>query len=169
MDTHQIAFQGKQFPLSGKQLKVGDQVPDFKLTGTDMIDFSSADFLGKPLIIAVVPSIDTPHCSIETKRFDAEAAKFKDKLVILSVSMDLPFAQKRWCTQEGVSNIVSGSDFRIRKFGETFGVTIADWGILSRAVFVADKSGKLVYVEYCPEVSQEPEYEAAIAAAEKVL
>jgi thiol peroxidase len=161
---HSVSFHGQTLTLLGRQVKEGDTLPDFTLTGTDMTDFRVDKFNGKNLIICAVPSLDTPVCSLETKHFNQEAEKLGDGVAVLTVSMDLPFAQKRWCGAEGVSNVTTGSDYKYRTFGEAFGVLIQEWGLLSRAVFVSDKSGKVVYSEYVPEVSSEPNYEAALQA-----
>ncbi len=164
---HQTTFKGAPLALGGKPLKVGDMLPPFKLTGSDMQDVRSDTFKGKPLVIAAVPSLDTPTCAIETKRFNEEVAKHQKSFTVLTVSMDLPFAQKRWCGTEGVENVVTASDFKYREFGPAFGVAITDWGLLARAVFVADASGKLTHVEYVAKVEEEPDYGAALKALDR--
>lgn len=159
-----ISFKGSELTLKGNELKVGDKLPTFTLTGNDMGDLKSQDFAGKKLLISVVPSLDTPVCAIQTKRFNEELAKLGNDVAVLTVSMDLPFAQKRWCGAEGMEAVVTASDYKYRTFGETFGAFISEWGLLARAVFVADKEGKITYTEYVPEVSSEPKYESALAA-----
>lgn len=160
-----ISFKGEALKISGKELKVGDTFPAFTLTNTDMGDLSSDSLKGKTVIFTTVPSLDTPTCAIETKRFNTEAAKLGDNVKILAVSMDLPFAQKRWCGAEGVENVIPLSDYKYRTIGEKFGVMIDSWGLLARGVFVADKNGKITHVEYVQSISDEPNYDAALSAA----
>ncbi len=157
-------FKGEDLTLMGNVLKVGDTVPQFTVTGNDMADLSSKSLAGKTMIISAIPSIDTPVCAIETKRFNDEVSKMANPPVVLTVSMDLPFAQKRWCGSEGVTAVITASDYKHRNFGEAFGVHIKEWGLLSRAVFVVDKSGKIVHAQYVPEVSSEPDYESVMDA-----
>ena len=159
--TRTTNFKGAPLTISGSEVKVGQALPEFKVTGVDMADVTSAEFTGKRVVILSVPSIDTPVCSVEAKRFNEEAAKLGADVKILTVSRDLPFAQKRWCGAEGVENIVMGSDYKYRSFGDNFGVLIDDWQLLSRAVIVANEKG-MTYVEYVPEISQEPNYSAAL-------
>ena len=115
------------------------------------------------MLIASVPSLDTPVCAIETKRFSEEISKLGPDVACLVVSLDLPFAQKRWCGAEAVENIVTGSDYKYRSFGEDFGVYIQDMGLLARAIFLADKEGKIQHVEYIPDISEEPNYQAVLS------
>lgn len=144
-------------------------MPSFVLTGQDMADISSSTFAGKPLVLSVVPSLDTPVCSVQTKRFNQEAAALGDKVSILTVSMDLPFAQKRWCGAEGASNMRTGSAYKHREFGSAFGCFIKEWGLLCRAVFVVNAAGKVTYCEYVPEISAEPNYDSALKALSATL
>ena len=167
--TTKVTFKGSPLTVLGTPLKVGDKAPGFTLTATDMSDISSTSFAGKVLILSVVPSVDTPTCSLQTKRFNKEASELGKDVSILTVSMDLPFAQKRWCGAEGVTNITLGSDFKYRKFGEAYGAFLKEWGLLARALFVVDKGGKIAYVQYVPEVSSEPEYEGALKKVRELL
>lgn len=153
-------FQGKPLTLLGQELKVGQKMPNFKVTANDMSDLTNKDFAGKKLIIVTVPSLDTSVCSKESKTFNDQAASFGDGVTVLVISRDLPFAQKRWCGAEGVENIKTVSDYKYRTFAESFGVLIEDWQLLSRAIFVADSAGVLEYVEYVPEIAEEPNYQA---------
>jgi thioredoxin-dependent peroxiredoxin len=157
-------FKGSKIALAGKELKVGDKFPAFQLVSTDMADLSSGEFEGKNLLVIVVPSLDTPICSTEAKRFNTEATNLSPDLKILVVSRDLPFAQKRWCGAEGVENLQTASDYKYRTFGEQTGTLITDWQLLSRAIFVVNAAGTIQHVEYVPEVSAEPNYEKAISA-----
>lgn len=164
-----ITFKGTDtLHLEGSELKVGDRLPSFKLVGTDMQDLTNSSFAGKKLVVSIVPSLDTPVCSVETKRFNEMATNLADDVAILTASMDLPFAQKRWCGAEGVERVVVGSDYKYHSFGTAFGALIKEWGLLSRAVFVADKEGKVKYVEYVPEVSAEPDYDKVLAAVKSL-
>ena len=164
-----INFKGNRAAIVGPALKTGVKLPQFKLTGTDMADLTNQSFSGKVLVISVIPSIDTPVCALQTKRFNKEASELSDNAVILTVSMDLPFAQKRWCGAEGIDRVVTASDYKYRTFGETFGVLLKDLGLLTRAVFIADASGNVTYVDYVSDVGQEPDYEAALGQIRKLL
>lgn len=163
--TRTTNFKGAPLELLGKEIKVGDTAPSFTVTGADLKDIPSSSFFGKPLILSLIPSIDTSVCAIETKRFSDEMKKLGDAVECLTVSMDLPFAQKRWCAAEGVSNIKLASDFKYREVGTAFGAVIKDWGTTSRAVFVIDPQGKIAHAQYVPEISHEPNYNAVIDAA----
>ncbi len=168
-DNKNITFKGSPLTILGKALKVGDTLPTFTLTANDMSDLSSTAFADKPVIVSVVPSVDTPVCSIQTKRFNQEAGELGSKVAILTVSRDLPFAQKRWCAAEGVENLTLASDYKHQAFGEAFGAFIKEWGLLARALFVADKTGKLVHVEYVSDVSSEPDYSVALQKVRELL
>ena len=158
-----ITFKGERLELQGQGLREGDRLPSFVLTGPDMADVKSSSVAGKVLVISCVPSLDTPVCAVQTKRFNTAALNLASTVTILTVSMDLPFAQKRWCGAENVQRIMLGSDFKYRSFGPAFGVFIPAWGLLSRAVFVADPTGLIVHVEYVDEISSEPDYPAVLA------
>ena len=161
------AFKGEAVNLTGPELKVGDDAPDFTLQGTDMQDVTFEDFLSKTLIIASVPSLDTSVCALEAKRFNEEVAE-EERVECLMVSMDLPFAAKRFCGAEGADNIHAASDHREASFGKAYG-TLIEGGpldrVLTRAIFVVGPAGQIKHVEYCAEISEHPDYEAALAAA----
>ncbi|WKZ57946.1 MAG: thiol peroxidase [Bdellovibrionota bacterium] len=161
--NQKITFQGKPLRVTGREVHEGDPMPAFKLTGVDMSDIDSASFKGKVLVLSVVPSLDTSTCALQTKRFNQEAEKLSPSVQILTVSMDLPFAQKRWCGAEGATRIMTGSDYKYRGFGETFGVYWTDMALLARAVFVVDKGGVVRHVEYVANLSDEPDYAAVLA------
>ena len=163
-----ITLKGNPVTLSGDAVAEGSVVPDFQLTGNDLSDLSINSFQDKVVIISTLPSLDTPVCSIETKRFNEEVQSLSD-VVVLAVSRDLPFTQKRWCGAEGVEDVVTASDHKHRTFGKAFGVDIEDVGILARAVFVVGKDGKVAHVEYVPEIADEPNYDAAIEAAKNLV
>ncbi|MFH5803893.1 thiol peroxidase [Alienimonas sp. DA493] len=162
-----VTFKGDPVTLSGPELKVGDKAPDFTLQAADLSDVTLSTDAGKSRIVAVVPSLDTSVCSKETKTFN-DAAKSDSGLTIYSVSADLPFALKRWCAAEGVESVKALSDHRTAGFGEAYGVKISGGPldrVLCRAVFVIGPDDTLKHVEYCSEIAEEPNYDAAIAAA----
>jgi thiol peroxidase len=153
--------------LAGPQLKAGDKAPDFKLQNNALEDVTLNTFAGKTLIVASVPSLDTPVCHAETKRFNEEAAKLSN-VAVLVVSMDLPFGQKRWCGAEKAENVVTLSDHRAGKFAESYGVLISGGPLdrcLARAIFVVGPDGRLRHVEYVKVITEHPDYAAALAKA----
>ncbi len=158
-----ITFKGEPVEIAGTELHVGQVVPDFSLIAADMQEVSLSAFSGKVLVISAVPSLDTPVCSVETKRFNKEAASFSDDVAIVTVSRDLPFAIGRWCGAEGVEQVVCLSDYKHRTFGESFGCVWKGAELLSRAVFVVDTAGKIQYVDYVAEITEEPDYEPVLA------
>lgn len=164
-----ITMHGNPLTLLGKELKVGDKAPDFELLDNDLKVVKLSAFRNKVLVISSVPSLDTPVCDMETRRFNEEAGKLGDKVAILTVSMDLPFAQKRWCGAAGVERVTTLSDHRDAKFGEAYGVLIKGLRLLARVVFVVDKNGVVQYIQVVKEVTKEPDYEAVIAAVKKLL
>jgi thiol peroxidase len=164
-----ITMRGTPQKVEGATVVEGSQLPQYTLTGADLADVTNASFEGKVLVLVAIPSIDTPVCAVETKRFNEAASDLSGDVVIASVSRDLPFALKRWCAAEGVSRVVSLSDYKHRTFGKAFGVELPELGILARAVFIADKTGKVVHVDYVSEIGQEPDYEAALSAIRKCL
>lgn len=146
----------------GPELKAGDQAPDFKLINTDLKPVMLVDSKGKTRLISVVPSIDTPVCDLQTKRFNQEASKFSANVTVITVSMDLPFAQARWCGLAGADKVQMLSDYQGHAFGEAYGVLIKELQLLSRAVFVVGPDDKVKYVEYVKEITQPPDYEKAL-------
>ncbi|CAM3529561.1 MULTISPECIES: thiol peroxidase [Brevibacillus] len=162
----QGAFQFKgPVTLVGPEIKVGDTAPDFTVVANDLSAVSLADSKGTVRIISVVPSLDTGVCDAQTRRFNEEAAKL-DGVTILTVSVDLPFGQKRWCGAAGIEKVQTVSDYKDLSFGTAYGVLIKEFRLLSRAVFVVDANDKVVYAEYVPAAGEHPNYEAAIAAAQ---
>jgi thiol peroxidase len=162
--NEKITMKGSPLKVEGRCVEEGMPLPAFTVTGADMADVTNATFAGKVVVLVSIPSIDTPVCAVETKRFNKEAVSLSQDVVIATVSRDLPFALKRWCAAEGVDRVVSLSDYKYRSFGKAFGVELPDLALLARAVFVADKSGKVVHVDYVTEVADEPDYAAALAA-----
>lgn len=162
-------FQGNPLTLIGPEVKVGDAAPDFALTANDLSPATLADYAGKVVVIAAVPSLDTPVCDMETRRFNSEAAALGDDVVILAVSMDLPFAQARWCGAANVEAVKTLSDHKDASFGENWGALIKELRLLTRAVFVIGKDGKVAYVEYLGEITEEPNYDGALAAVKGLV
>jgi thiol peroxidase len=167
--TGSITFQGNPLTLLGSELKVGDKAPDFELLDNDLGPVNLSSFGGKVCVISSVPSLDTPVCDMETRRFNEEAGKLGDHVSILTVSMDLPFAQKRWCGAAGVEKVTTLSDHRDAKFGENYGVLIKELRLLARAIFVVDQEGVIQYIQLVKEVTEEPDYDAVIAAVGKLV
>lgn len=159
-----VTFQQEPVTLLGTEVKVGDQAPDFTVLSNDLKEVSLQEYKGKVKLIAAVPSIDTGVCSTETKRFN-EAADKIGNVQVLTISMDLPFAQQRWCAANGIKNLDTLSDHRGASFGENYGVLIKELRLLARAVFVIDSSDKVTHVEYVNEVTDHPDYDAALTAA----
>lgn len=155
--------------LVGPELKPGDKAPDFSLLNGKLESFSLKDFAGKPLLISVVPSLDTGVCSRQSVRFNQEAAALGDAATVLTVSADLPFAQVRWCGANDATNAQFLSDFRDMAFGQAYGTFIKGVRLDSRAVFVVDAQGTVRYAEYVPTAGQEPNYDAALAAVKEAL
>jgi len=161
-----ITFKGNAVTLLGNEVKVGDKAPDFKVLANDLSEVTLGDSKGQVRLISVVPSIDTGVCDAQTRRFNEEASKL-DNVKILTVSVDLPFAQKRWCAAAGIDNVQTVSDHRDLSFGEAYGVAIKELRLLARAVFVVDSSDTVTYVEYVSEATNHPNYEAAVEAAKQ--
>jgi len=164
-----ITFKGNPFTLLGPELKVGDKAPDFAVVDNGLAPVSLAGSAGKIRIISSVPSLDTPVCDTETRRFNQEAAGLPGDVVVLTISLDLPFAQKRWCGAAGIDKVTTLSDYRDRSFGLNYGVLIKELLLLSRAIFVVDAQGVIRYIQIVPEVTSEPDYAAVMAAAKALL
>ncbi len=162
-----VTMRGNPMTLVGPELKPGQKAPNFTLIGKDMKPVTLEDFKGKVKIIASVPSLDTPVCDAETRRFNEEAAKLPGDVQVLTVSMDLPFAAARWCGAAGVNNVTTLSDWRGAQFGQAYGTLIKELHLDTRAVFVVDKNDQLVYVEYVKEVANQPNFDAVLEAARK--
>jgi thiol peroxidase len=162
-----ITFKGNPLTLLGPELKPGDKAPDFEVVDKTMQPVTLAKTTGAVRIFSIVPSLDTPVCDMQTKRFNEESAK-AGNLTIYTISMDLPFAQARWCSSFGVDNVVMLSDHRNGSFGLAYGTLIKEWRILSRAIFVLDQNDVIRYVEYVKGVADHPNYEAALAKAREL-
>ena len=162
-----VTFKGNPVTLSGPEVRTGQAAPSFAAVDVSLQPVKLADGRGKVVILSSVPSLDTPVCDTETRRFNQEAAKLGG-VEVWTISMDLPFAQKRWCAAAGVNAVKTLSDFRDRSFGQSYGVLIKEGplaGLDARAVFVIDKDGTVRHVEYVKEITTEPNYEAALSAA----
>ena len=164
-----ITFKGNPMTLLGTELKVGDKAPDFTVVDTTLAPVNLTTHTGKIRIISAVPSLDTPVCDTETRRFNQEAAGLPENVVVLTISLDLPFAQKRWCGAAGIERVVTLSDYRDRSFGQNYGVLIKELLLLARCIFVVDAQGIIRYIQQVPEVTSEPDYAAVIAAAKSLL
>lgn len=170
--TGVVSFKGNPMTLVGEELKVGAIAPQFRLLDATLspVTLADADFKGKVKIVSTVPSLDTPVCDIETRRFNQEAVALTGSdLVVLTVSLDLPFAQKRWCGAAGVDRVIVASDYMDRAFGEAYGVLIKELKLLARAVFVIDQGNVVRYVQIVPEIGKEPDYAAALEVAKGLL
>ena len=164
-----ITMKGNPLTLIGKQPKIGGPAPDFEVLDNDLQPVSLSSFQGKVLVITSVPSLDTPVCDMETRRFNEEAGMLGSDVTILVISMDLPFAQKRWCGAAGVDKVTSLSDHLSASFGEAYGVLIKELRLLSRAIFVVDGDGIVQYVQFVKEVTDEPDYDAVLKALKKLV
>ena len=164
-----ITMKGNPLTLMGRSLKVGDRAPDFTVVDNNLSPVNLATYKGKVCVLSSVPSLDTPVCDMETRRFNQEASGLGSNVAILTISMDLPFAQKRWCGSAGVDKVVTLSDHRDASFGTSYGVLIKELRLLARAVFVLDRSGVIQYIEIVKELTQEPNYEAVLTAVKKLV
>ena len=164
-----ITFKGNPFTLLGPELKVGEKAPDFVVVDNSLTPVTLASSAGKIRIISAVPSLDTPVCDTETRRFNQEAAGLPGDVLVLTVSLDLPFAQKRWCGAAGIDKVITLSDYRERSFGQSYGVLIKELLLLTRAIFVVDAADTIRYIQIVPEVTSEPDYAAVISAVKGLL
>jgi len=168
-DERSITWRGSTVHLSGNEIKAGDKAPDCELLANDLTPVRLSSYQGKIRIISSIPSLDTPVCDMETRKFNDMAAKMHPDTVILTVSMDLPFAQKRWCGAAGVDKVVTLSDHRSGEFGRAYGVMIDERRLLARAVFLVDREGRVQYEQVVGEIADEPDYEAILKALEKIV
>lgn len=163
-ETDNLVKAGNKFvTLLGNQVKEGEQAPDFKVVNDSFAPVKLSDFKQKPVLISVVPSLDTGVCSLQTKRFNEEVANLPQNVVMLTISNDLPFAQKRFCKAENIDKVKVLSDAVWREFGANYGLLIKDMGLLTRAIFIIDEHGKVAYKELVANISQHPNYENALA------
>ncbi|WNF36058.1 thiol peroxidase [Bacillaceae bacterium IKA-2] len=163
-----VTFKGNPITLLGNEVKVGDKAPNFVVLANDLSPFTLESLQDKVTIISVVPSIDTGVCDAQTRRFNEAAAQLEG-VNIITVSVDLPFAQKRWCGAAGIDKVQTLSDHRELSFGQAFGVAIEELRLLARAVFVVNQQGDVTYAEYVSEATDHPNYDAPVAAAKELL
>jgi len=163
-----VTFKGNPLALAGKTPAVGERAPDFAAVANDLSEVKLSSLRGKVCVVLTVPSLDTPVCNLEARRFNAEAGKLGQAVAVVVVSMDLPFAQARWCGAADAKNIQTWSDYRYASAGEALGVLIKELRLLARAVFVLDREGKVAYEQVVPEMTHEPDYAAALAAVKKL-
>ena len=167
--TGMITMKGGPLTLIGEEVKVGDPAPDVEVLDNGLSPVKLSSFSGKICVISSVPSLDTPVCDMETRRFNEEAGKLGADVAILTISMDLPFAQKRWCGAAGVDKLTTLSDHRDAAFGEAYGVLIKELRLLARAVFVVDREGRIQYIQLVRELTEEPDYEPVLDAVKKLI
>ncbi|MHC4226687.1 MAG: thiol peroxidase [Planctomycetota bacterium] len=163
-----VTFEGNPLTLTGETPKFGGPAPDFEVLGNDLSAVKLSGLRGKTCVICSVPSLDTPVCDTEVRKFNESATSLGDDVVVLAISMDLPFAQARWCGAAGVNNVQTLSDHRDAAFGNGYGILIEELRLLARAVFVVDKEGTIRYIEVVDELTNEPDYEAALEAVREL-
>ncbi len=166
--TGLVTMKGDELTLVGDAVGIGQKAPDFEVVANDLSTVRFSSFFGKICVISSVPSLDTLVCDTMTRRFNEEAGKLGDDVVVLTISMDLPFAQKRWCGSAGIENVQTLSDHHDASFGKAFGVLIKELRLLARAVFVVDNESIIRYVQIVPELTNEPDYEAALNAVKQL-
>lgn len=164
-----VTLHGNPLTLMGREIKVGDKAPDFEVLDNDLKPVKFYSLPKKVYVLASVPSLDTPTCDLETRRFNQEAANLSSDIALLTISMDLPFAQKRWCGAAGADRIKTLSDHREASFGLAYGVLIKELRLLARAVFVVDAAGLVQYTQLVKELSQEPDYEEVLRALSSIV
>ncbi len=164
-----ITMHGNPLTLLGSEVRIGDTAPDAALLDNDLNPVNISSYKGKICVISSVPSLDTPVCDIETRRFNQEAGELGEDVTILTVSMDLPFAQKRWCGTAGVERVITLSDYRDASFGNSYGMLIKELRLLARAVFVLDREGIVRYIQVVNELSEEPDYSEIIEEIKKLV
>lgn len=169
MENRTVLFGGNPLALSGNRVKVGDKAPEFTVIDNGLKPVKLADFKGKVKLISIFPSIDTSVCSIQNHKFNSEAGAYGDKVAFLAISIDLPFALKRFCGAEGINNLQTLSDHRDADFGNKYGFLIKDLRLLARGVVIIDKDDIIRYIEVVPNVGQEPNYDDALKALKILL
>jgi thiol peroxidase len=167
--TGTATFKNNPITLVGPELKVGDKAPDFQVNKDLLTQVSLSDYAGKVKLISVVPSLDTGVCDAQTRRFNEEAGKLGDNVIVLTVSVDLPFAQSRWCGAAGIDKVVTLSDYKSKSFGQAYGVLIKELQLDMRSIFVIDANDTIQYIEYLGEMTNHPNYEAAIEAVKALI
>lgn len=171
METNNIklTFKGNPINLIGNEIKIGDKAPDFTLAGNSLNPVKLSDFKGKVVVLSIFPSLDTPVCATQNRKFNQEAANLTDDIVILGISVDLPFAQSRFCGAEGIDKVITASDYQSHDFSKKYGFLIEGLMLLARGTVVVDKKGIVQFVEYVKEVTTEPNYDAALKVAKSLV
>ncbi len=165
-----VTLHGREMTLAGDEIKVGDKAPDFKVISNDLTPMKFyRTYKGKVVLISSVPSLDTPVCDLETRKFNDEAQKLSSDVEIITISMDLPFAQKRWCGQAGVERVKTYSDYMKAELGKAYGVLIKELRLLARCIFIIDREGTIRYIQLVKEISNEPNYEEAINTLKQIV
>lgn len=164
-----ITMKGNPLTLVGEELREGDRAPDVEVLDNELAPVKLSSFKGKVLIVASVPSLDTPVCDLETRRFNQEAEALGEDVIVATISMDLPFAQKRWCGAAGVDRVMTLSDHREASFGKAYGVLIKELRLLARAIFVIDREGVIKDIQIVKEITEEPDYETLLAGVKRIL
>ena len=164
-----VTMKGNPLSLVGDELKAGQPAPDFEVLDNGLKPVKFSSYTGKVCVISSVPSLDTPVCDMETRKFNQMAAKLSSDVNILTISMDLPFAQKRWCGATGVDKVITLSDHRQAEFGNAYGVLIQELRLLARAVFVVDRKGVIQHIQLVREIAEEPDYDAVLKALNKLV
>ncbi len=167
--SEKIQMNGLPVSLAGNTIQIGQKAPDFKLIGNSLELIQKQDFDGRIVVISCVPSIDTPVCDVQTRRFNVLASKLSDNVRVLTVSKDLPFAQARWCAANGIKNVITASDYRDFGFARDYGVLLEDLGLLTRALFIIDAQGIVRYIQFVKEVSHEPDYDEVLIEIQKLI
>lgn len=168
-NPQKVTFGGNPVTLIGQEAKPGNQAPEFTVMNADMKPVKLSDFKGKIKVLSIAPSVDTPVCANQTRTFNKEATKLNDKVTVLSISVDLPFALKRFCAAEGIDNVDTLSDHKDLDFGEKYGFLIKEMRLLARGIVVIDENDKIQYVEYVSEIGEEPNYDKALEAVRKLV
>jgi thiol peroxidase len=164
-----VTFKGKPVTLLGPEIRVGEKAPDFRAVDAGLAPVTLSDFKGKIKVLVSVPSLDTPVCDMETRRFNQEAAKLPGKVALITISLDLPFAQKRWCGSAGVDRVKVLSDYQDRSFAQSYGVLIKELKLLSRSIFVVGADDVVRYVQHVKEIGMEPDYADVLGAVQRLL
>jgi thiol peroxidase len=165
--TGLVTFAGNPLTLIGEEVKVGKKAPDFTVLNKELKEVKLADFAGKTKIVSVTPSLDTPVCDMQARRFNQEAQSLSKAITVLNISMDLPFALARFCASAGINNVETLSDHREASFGKAYGVLVKELRLLARAIFVVDASDVVRYMEIVPEMTNQPDYDKALEEAKK--
>jgi thiol peroxidase len=164
-----VTMGGNPVTLTGAEVKVGDSAPDVQVLGNDLSPVKLSSYKGKVCVISVVPSLDTSVCDMQTRKFNEAAGSLGDNVAILTISMDLPFAQARWCGAAGVDKVVTLSDYRDAAFGEAYGVLIKEFRLLARSIFIVDQDGTVQYIQLVKEIGEEPNYDDVLEAVKKLV